>query len=401
MASINPTNNTSLIIDEFIQYATTHLQTVSGVINTISLYPPIPTPGPGVVNWTGYTVPPATVISNAVANRILLNEILNTPLSNDVELETDPVINAEANANRAENSGFRADASAGGFDPDDTDFVVVNITSTPVIPGNLIYTNLGSVINTGAGIEEEDLGGGPRPTYTSQGSGGGSGGGGGGSGGSGAGSGFEGTSTVAAFGKLSVKTGGLTTSAGLTREQYLKQKVLNKEGGLDIRNVDLSKDWVEISARYMITRETFKATPTFDVNKNRLGYGTDQIWDVGASEPRDVKPGDVTTEAQARKTLYWQIQGDFKNAVVGSGDLKLTQTEWDALNDTQKAALVIYCYNNGSFKFATGIPKAIKAKDYIAAANAILNGPITGGNVVYPGLIKRRAEEAGMFAYGL
>jgi GH24 family phage-related lysozyme (muramidase) len=397
MAAIKPTNFFELIIDEFIQYATSHLRTVSGVINTLSLYPPIPTPSAGIVPWFGYTVPPAAYTKDDILNRLIINDILKNPPNLQVELETDPVINAEANANRAENSGYRADASAGGFDPDDTGFVVVNITSTPVIPGNLIYTNLGNVVSGEGNIEEEDLGGQSRPTYTSQ----GSGGSGGGSGGGGAGSGFEGTSTVAAFGKLSVKTGGLTTKAGLTREQYLKQKVLNREGGLDIRNVDLSKDWVEISAQYMITREGFKATPTFDVNKDRLGYGTDKIWDVGAPAPRPVRPGDVTTEAQAKKTLYWQIRGDFKNAVVGSGDLKLTQAEWDALNDTQKAALVIFCYNNGSFTYAKGIPAAIKAGDYIAAANAILNGPITGGGVVYPGLIKRRAEEAGMFAFGL
>lgn len=62
MSIIDPTKNTSLIIDDFIQYATQHLTTVSGIVNTISLYPtvPTPTPAPGVLNWTGYTVPPAS-----------------------------------------------------------------------------------------------------------------------------------------------------------------------------------------------------------------------------------------------------------------------------------------------------------------------------------------------------
>jgi len=66
MSIISPTKNTSLIIDDFIQYATQHLTTVSGVASTISLYPtvPTPTPAPGVVNWTGYTVPPATPTPN-------------------------------------------------------------------------------------------------------------------------------------------------------------------------------------------------------------------------------------------------------------------------------------------------------------------------------------------------
>jgi len=59
MSIISPNNNTSLIIDDFINYATSHLSTIGGVINTISLYPPVQTPGPGVIIWTGYTVTPA------------------------------------------------------------------------------------------------------------------------------------------------------------------------------------------------------------------------------------------------------------------------------------------------------------------------------------------------------
>jgi hypothetical protein len=61
MSAIKPTDNTGLIIDEFIRYATQHLNTVTGVISTTSLYPPVGTPGPGVINWTGYTVAPASL----------------------------------------------------------------------------------------------------------------------------------------------------------------------------------------------------------------------------------------------------------------------------------------------------------------------------------------------------
>ena len=60
MSAIQPTNNTGLIIDDFINYANAHLSTLSGVINTISLYPPLQTPGPAVIMWAGYTVTPAT-----------------------------------------------------------------------------------------------------------------------------------------------------------------------------------------------------------------------------------------------------------------------------------------------------------------------------------------------------
>lgn len=60
MSAIPPTNNPGLIIDNFILYATSHLSSVSGIVNTVSLYPPIGTPGPGIVQWSGYSVTPAS-----------------------------------------------------------------------------------------------------------------------------------------------------------------------------------------------------------------------------------------------------------------------------------------------------------------------------------------------------
>lgn len=59
MSKLSPTKNTGLIVDDFISYANAHLASVVGVVNTVSLYPPLGTPAPGVVNWTGYSVDPA------------------------------------------------------------------------------------------------------------------------------------------------------------------------------------------------------------------------------------------------------------------------------------------------------------------------------------------------------
>ncbi len=61
MGAIQPTKNHKLIIDEFIRYAQQHLNTVSGIVNTISTYPPLNTPGPGISNWSGYSVQPANL----------------------------------------------------------------------------------------------------------------------------------------------------------------------------------------------------------------------------------------------------------------------------------------------------------------------------------------------------
>jgi hypothetical protein len=53
-----PSNTPTLLIDSFILAATTHLSTISGIINTTSLYPsvPAPIPAPGVIPWSGYTI---------------------------------------------------------------------------------------------------------------------------------------------------------------------------------------------------------------------------------------------------------------------------------------------------------------------------------------------------------
>jgi hypothetical protein len=73
-----PNDNPNLIIDAFIINAIAHLQTVSGIINTISLYPPLGTPGPGIVNWSGYFVPPASPDISIMVNEPSTDELLET-----------------------------------------------------------------------------------------------------------------------------------------------------------------------------------------------------------------------------------------------------------------------------------------------------------------------------------
>jgi hypothetical protein len=60
MAAITPTQQTALIVDEFINYAIAHLLTVGGNITGTAVYPGVPaTPGPIVLPWVGYVVPPS------------------------------------------------------------------------------------------------------------------------------------------------------------------------------------------------------------------------------------------------------------------------------------------------------------------------------------------------------
>jgi GH24 family phage-related lysozyme (muramidase) len=233
---------------------------------------------------------------------------------------------------------------------------------------------------------------------------------------------YTGGATVP-LGKLSVKTGGLTInvgeSIGLTREEFLKK--LNFADGLTISGVDMSRDWAVIASQYISKKEGFTESSSWDENAYRLGYGTNKILDNG--NLRDVRPdkayynrtgekkpltgGDRTTQVDALKVLEMEIRTTYRDKVVGTGDAKITEADWNALNDRQRAGLVSFVYNCGSFGFHPHIPAAIRAKNYIEAASGILNGPISGKNTktgfisVYSGLIRRRAEEAGIFAYGL
>ena len=54
-----PTKSNNPYLDAFIIQSTIHLTTISGFCNTISQYPPIAPPGPAILPWTGFTVPPS------------------------------------------------------------------------------------------------------------------------------------------------------------------------------------------------------------------------------------------------------------------------------------------------------------------------------------------------------
>jgi len=107
MSVIPPNNNTTLIIDDFINYATAHLSTVTGIVNTISLYPPLGTPAPGVLPWSGYQVQPATPGGGALGvppQEIVFNEAQ--------QLASDTATLEGSNINEATSAGFEVSFEA-------------------------------------------------------------------------------------------------------------------------------------------------------------------------------------------------------------------------------------------------------------------------------------------------
>lgn len=51
-----PSPTPQLFLSTFINNATIHLTTLNGLIVTVSTYPPVGAPAPGLLNWSGYRV---------------------------------------------------------------------------------------------------------------------------------------------------------------------------------------------------------------------------------------------------------------------------------------------------------------------------------------------------------
>ena len=158
-----------------------------------------------------------------------------------------------------------------------------------------------------------------------------------------------------------------------------------------VENLQLSGDYRNRAFAFIASREQFTEFATDDEGDPRLGYGTDQIFDNGRL--RKVRAGDRTTPEAAKQVLLSQIKDDYEKRVTRD----IGQSNFDKLNDNQKAALISFAYNVGSI--TSPIVTAIKQGKLEEAATQIQNGPRTGkkSGIVYPGLILRREQEAALF----
>lgn len=57
ISKVQPNNNPEQFLNAFINSAKIHLTTVSGIYSVIAQYPPPAPPAPGIVPWSGYTIP--------------------------------------------------------------------------------------------------------------------------------------------------------------------------------------------------------------------------------------------------------------------------------------------------------------------------------------------------------
>ncbi len=324
MAAIQPTDNTGLIVDEFISYATNHLNSVKGTIYTVSLYPPVATPNVGIINWIGYSVSPATPTTIVTEDEFKPKEDVETQ-------ESVRPTNEESIKN--------------GITEEEIDAELAAFLAGPelIIQGSGVQVSADNFSTGKPFVQGFRAGGG----------GGFSGGGG---------------------------SGGIVN--------------------VDLGALDLSADWITLSAKFIAKNEGFAKAAINDEGNPRLGFGTDKILDPSTGKIRTVQYGDTTTVENALKVLQYEVAETYKNRLVGSGNSKISQADFDALNNKQKAACLSFVYNCGSFANYPNIPTAIRAKDYAAAATGLLNGPTRGAKTgkLYDGLVRRRKEEATLFS---
>ena len=164
-------------------------------------------------------------------------------------------------------------------------------------------------------------------------------------------------------------------------------------GKVSISNLNLTQNWENIAFDFIASKEGFLEKPKPDQGTLRAGYGTDKIVTSDGSI-RSVGSDTVFTKEDAKRTLIYQIKSTFAPTIIR----QIGQSNWDNLNDRQKASLVSYAYNAGSLR--SNLVEAIKfnVSDQIVA-NAIIKGPTTGKQTkeVIPTLVQRRKEEAALY----
>jgi GH24 family phage-related lysozyme (muramidase) len=156
--------------------------------------------------------------------------------------------------------------------------------------------------------------------------------------------------------------------------------------------------WEAEAANFIALKEGFTKVAVWDVNHYRGGYGSDKIF--RNNKLITVTEGTIFTKQEAVQTLEKYSITTYSNPIIKA----IGNSNWEKLNNHQKAALVSLGYNVGAFymtarEYGRKIAAAIKKGDYQAAAQGILNGPKTAGGKYLPGLAKRRKEEAQLFLY--
>lgn len=165
---------------------------------------------------------------------------------------------------------------------------------------------------------------------------------------------------------------------GMPPEERLK--VLGEGQTVDVGSVGTGNDGAKALLR---KKEGFRATPYWDVNAYRIGYGSDT---VTTAEGKVVKvvPGMTISKADAERDLDRRTQ-EFSAGVASD----VGPQAWGAMPPAAQAALTSIAYNYGSLPGS--VVNAVRAGDIEGVATAVegLQGHNGGVNAS-----RRRAEAA-------
>ena len=196
----------------------------------------------------------------------------------------------------------------------------------------------------------------------------------------------------------SVEYGG-TAQIGTTNQNIVSIPTVITQK-VNLQSLNLNADWVSIAFVFIASKEGFLSRPRFDYTRKRAGYGSSNFVTANG-EVLDVTDNTVFTLADAERTLRYNIQGPYKDAVIR----QIGQTHWERLNNRQKASIISYVYNAGPGALKTwGIARAIQTNSSAEQIAVLISrGPITakdintGVRTELSALVTRRREEAQLF----
>lgn len=112
-----------------------------------------------------------------------------------------------------------------------------------------------------------------------------------------------------------------------------------------------------------------------------------KVWTVGYGETHGVHSGIVWSRAQAENDLRKRMESSYEPAINALG-VPLTQNQYDALCS--------FVWNLGPGSMQWDVGRHLRARDYQAAADALLEYDRAGGQVL-SGLSRRRHAERALF----
>jgi lysozyme len=112
-----------------------------------------------------------------------------------------------------------------------------------------------------------------------------------------------------------------------------------------------------------------------------------KVWTIGYGETANVHQGMTWTKAQAEAELRASIERNYEPAINALGV---------ALNQNQYDALCSFVWNLGPGSMTWDVGRDVRARNFLAAADAMLQYDSAGGQVLQ-GLVTRRQAERALF----